>query len=48
MLETKSRFQAYFKKRSSNLKGIHYMINRHPLNSKTLPAPLCKVLDQTT
>ena len=47
MLGTKSGFQAYVKKQNPNTKGVHCMIHRHPLASKTLPPPLREVLDQT-
>ena len=47
MLRTKSGFQAYVKKQNPNAKGVHCMIHRHALASKTLPPPLRKVLDQT-
>ena len=47
MLRTKSGFQAYVKKQNSNTKGIHCMIHRDALASKTLPPPLHEVLDQT-
>ena len=47
MLGTKSGFQAYVKKQNPNTKGIHCMIHRHALASKTLPPPLHEVLDQT-
>ncbi|XP_042213890.1 zinc finger BED domain-containing protein 5-like, partial [Homarus americanus] len=47
MLGTKSGFQVCVKKRAPKVKGIHYMIHRQALASKTLPAPLGKVLDQT-
>ena len=47
MLRTKSGFQAYVKKQNPNTKGVHCMIHRHALASKTLHPPLRKVLDQT-
>ena len=47
MLGTKSGFQAFVKKQNPNAKGIHCMIHRHALASKTLPPPLREVLDQT-
>ena len=47
MLRTKSGFQAYVKKQNPNAKGVHCMIHRHVLASKTLPPPLREVLDQT-
>ena len=47
MLGTKSGFQAYIKKKNQNTKGVHCMIHRHALASKTLPPPLREVLDQT-
>ena len=47
MLGTKSGFQACVKRRAPKVKGIHCMIHRQALASKTLPAPLERVLDQT-
>ena len=48
MLGTKSGFQAYNKKQNPNTKGVHSMVHRHALASKTLPSPpLREVLDQT-
>ena len=47
MLGTKSGFQAYAKKQNPNTKGVHCMIHRHTLASKTLPPPLREFLDQT-
>ena len=47
LLGTKSGFQAYVKKQNSNTKGVHCMIHRYALASKTLPPPLRKILDQT-
>jgi hypothetical protein len=47
MLGTKFGFQVSVKKRAPEVKGIHCMIHRQALASKTLPAPLGNVLDQT-
>lgn len=47
MLGTKSGFQVCVKKRAPEVKGIHCMIHRQALASKTLLPPLGKVLDQT-
>ena len=47
MLGTKSRFQAYIKKKNPNTKGVYCMIHRHEPASKTFPPPLREVLDQT-
>lgn len=47
MLRRKFGFQVCVKKRAPNVKGIHCMIHHQKLASKTLPAPLKKVLDQT-
>ena len=47
MLGTNSGFQVCVKKRAPKMRGIHCMIHRQALASKTLPVPLEKVLDQT-
>ncbi|XP_076352607.1 zinc finger BED domain-containing protein 5-like [Tachypleus tridentatus] len=47
MLGTNSGFQVFVKMQTPKVKGIHCMIYHQALASKTLPAPLEKVLDQT-
>ena len=47
MLGTKSGLKVCVKKRTPKMRGIHCMIHRQSLASKTLPTPLEKVLDQT-
>ena len=46
ILGTKSRFPARVEKQNPNTKGVHCMIHRHALASKTLPPPLREVFDQ--
>ena len=45
MIGKKSGFQQKVKERAPNAKGVHCMIHRYALASKTLPEPLLKVLD---
>lgn len=45
MLGSKSGFQTRVKKLAPQAKGIHCMIHRYALASKTLPASLREVLD---
>ncbi|KOC60765.1 SCAN domain-containing protein 3 [Habropoda laboriosa] len=45
MLRTKSGFQAYVKKRSPQVRGIHCIIHLPALASKSLPVSLGKVLN---
>ena len=47
MFEVKSEFQVYAKKQNLNTKGVHCMIHRHALASKTLPLPSREALYQT-
>ena len=47
MFEAKSEFQVYVKKQNLNTKGVHCMIHRHALASKTLPPPSRESLYQT-
>jgi len=45
MLGSKSGFQTKVKELAPAAKGIHCMIHRYALASKTLPVPLQQVLD---
>ena len=46
MLECNSGLQASIKRQTPKSKGVHCMLHRQPLASKTLPESLQKVLDQ--
>lgn len=46
MMGTRSGFQARVKELAPNVKGMHCMIHRQALASKTLPGPLDTVLEQ--
>ncbi len=45
MLGSKSGFQKRVKEVAPNAKGVHCMIHRFALASKTLPDELCKILE---
>ena len=47
MIRSRSGFQALVKHRAPSVKGVHCMIHRQALASKTLPEPLSNVLQQS-
>jgi len=47
MIGSRSGFQALVKHRAPAVKGVHCLIHRQSLASKTLPEPLSNVLQQS-